>query len=624
MNAGHFRLAGLACLGLASLVLYGLLFSIVGGLHSGVPSHVAAAVPGVDLLIERRFPLLARPNDELELARHATAAPLLAVITTALFSAYLAAVCLAGRSWSACGRNVVLGFAVLFQTFALVAPDMLSTDLYAYIFYGRMFGVYHGSPYLEVPAQYPGDPFYEHVYWKFAPSFYGPLWTLISGPLARAAGEDVAVAVLMFKALAVASALATCALVAGILERVDSRSALAGTLLLAWNPLFVVESGLSGHNDIVMALLVVAGLGLIVARRPALAVGAIMLGGLVKFIALGLLPLVGLFALHNLPNRRHRVQLLVRAGSLVALLALAVLWPVWAGPETFAAGTLGAAGDRYANGLPELGLGELRVWLGESREDTEVPLNFRGWWVATHQAAEMRARRDEGSDGLEAVPQWTELLVVSPERSGWLRVYDPRTRLTGFVPSAALGPAERPVDLNDDQDIRARERGPEGSPALQTANEILRALGWVAVGLIWLGALALGTRSIQSLARSWVAVCLALFYLASAWFWPWYLIWGLVAAALAPHGALSRWMVLLSWGALLLYATLGFSESNLWYVQTYRSLAVFGLPLLVFVLDALLRAALVGAARLRRRIAARAPAGSVLPASPQTPDPSGA
>jgi hypothetical protein len=514
---------------------------------------------------------------------------------------YLAAVWLAGRGWSAAGRNVALGFGLLFQAAALLAPYMLSTDLYAYVFYGRMLAVYRGNPYLEVPAQYPGDPYYDDIFWKFAPSFYGPLWTLLSGTVARLAGDDRGLAALLFRGLGAASALAGSLIVGRLLERLGRRAALAGTVLLAWNPLMVIEGGLSGHNDLFMVALVALGLALTVWGRASLGIGALVLASLVKFVALALVPLVGLFVLRRLPSRRARLRFALTSGAISALLAAAVLVPVWAGPDTFAAGTLGVGGDRYVNGLGELALGELRVWLGESREETEVPLQFKGWWVATHAAASLRRGRADDAELVREIPQWTGLLVVGPEKGGWLEVYDPATRRSGYVRAGAAGPTERPTGLEGDEDIVRRERGPEGSPALQAANRIIRLVGWGGVGLVWLGALVFGTRSFGLLMRGWTATCLALFYLASAWFWPWYVSWGLLGAALAPSSWLARWTVLLSWGVVCLYATLGFGETDLWYLQTYRSLAVFGMPLALLALESLVRALLAGAGRLARR-----------------------
>jgi hypothetical protein len=364
------------------------------------------------------------------------------------------------------------------------------------------------------------------------------------------------------------------------MRRVDPAVAVSGTVLLAWNPLFVIEAGLGGHNDVVMAFFVALGLTLVFWRRPALAIGALVLAGLVKLVAVALVPLVGVFVLRQLPSWRERAFFALRAGALGAVLTAAVLVAVRAGPETFAVWVLGAEGDRYTNGLGELALGELRVLFGETRDDTEVPLQFKGWWIATHTATPLRAQRGDGMPILRQAPQWTELLVVGSQYGRWSRVYDPELRRIGYVRANATGPIDtRPARYDDDPDILAREQGPSGSPALQKANLVVRGVGWGGVALAWLGALIFGSGSRAGLLRGAVVVFLVLYYLASGWFWPWYLLWGLVPAAMLPRSWFSLWMVLLSWGSLLLYAALGFADTPRWYLQTYRSLAVFGLPL---------------------------------------------
>ena len=563
--------------------------TVAGRLDSSTASHVETLLPTAGWPFNTPFVSPEASTSDLKIARHAAAAPWFVVLATALFAVYLLAVRLASCLGSGAARNLALAFALLFQVLALLSPRMLSTDLYSYVFYGRILGVYHGNPYLEVPAQYPGDPFYDEVFWKFVPSFYGPLWMLICAPLARLAGEDPGLAALLFRGLASGCAVLSSAVIARLLAGAAPQAAVAGLVMFGWSPLVVIEAGLSGHNDLLMVTLVLLAIALLVARRPIPAVGAMLLAGLVKLVALALLPLLGLFVLRQLESWRARARFLLGASVLGALLAGLVVGPVWAGSATFEVGTLGVGSDRYTNGLGELALGELRVLLGETRRDTEVPLQFRGWWVATHRATVLRADPDERADALVELPQWTDLLVVGPERNGWSRVWDPGSRGIGYLESSALGPSERPSGLESDEEALARERGPEGSSTLQTANTIVRLAGWVGVAVVCLGALVRGTTSIGGLLRGWTAVWLALLYLASAWFWPWYVIWALATAALIPFSLLSRLTVLLTWGVLLLYAGLGFGESNLWYLQTYRSLFVFGLPLAIFLLDSAIR-----------------------------------
>ena len=573
-----------------------MLFAVSADLHSAVRTRAEELLPASGLLLGWASDTGAAGAD-----RHAAAAPTFLLVATVLFLVYLLGVCVTHGHSSRAGLAIAFLFAAAFQALALASPTMLSTDLYSYVVYGRIFGVYDGNPYLEVPIQYPGDPVLPHVYWKFVPSFYGPFWTLLSGAAARVAGEDVAAAVMLFRGIVALAALATVGVAALLLHQLAPARTLTGTVLLGWNPLIVVEGGMSGHNDLVMGLLVACGLALTVWRRPSLGIAAVVLAGLVKYVALALAPLLGLFVLRRLASTSARATFVLRAAVASLGLAAPILAATWAGPATFAAGTLGTGDDRYVNALGEVALKELRILLGEPREDTEVPLQFRGWWVATHMPTTLHAAAEERAEVIAAVEPWTELLVVAEERLGWMRVYQPATGLVGYVRSPAVGPVDRPAFAVSDPDVLAREQGPTGSPTLKRANRLLRAVGWGAFGAAWLIALVWGTATFGGVVRGWSAALLVLFYVGSTWFWPWYVTWALIPAALAPDAALSRLILLLSWGVLALYATLGFGETDRWYLETYRSLAVFGVPLLLFVADSLARRALASVGTLGRR-----------------------
>src|SRR5262249_13658491 len=65
-------------------------------------------------------------------------------------------------------------------------PILISTDVFSYIAYARM-GVAHGlNPYLHGPSTIAQDPVYRYVGkdWVHTATAYGPLYTLISYPLA--------------------------------------------------------------------------------------------------------------------------------------------------------------------------------------------------------------------------------------------------------------------------------------------------------------------------------------------------------------------------------------------------------------------------------------------------------
>lgn len=580
---------GLVVLGAASLLVYALLLTHLTWLDS------ATYLPMGGVLGQLQPPAwLADPGPRPELTadstvqQHAGAATDFLLGVTALFALYVLAIRLARGRLTWLGAVAVLGTGLLAQAAAVLSPFALSGDVYSYLIYGRMWGVYGGNPYLDVPAQYPGDPFFEHIFWKYVPSFYGPLWTVVSGGLARFAGHDIALALLLFRGLAAASALLSALVTMLVLQRAEPRRALVGATLVAWCPFVIIETGLGAHNDVLMGALLVLALALAYARWGASAVGCVVLAGLVKVTALAFLPLLGIYLLRTAPSWLSRVLVAMRSAVVAAVVAAAVLAPVWAGEAMIGVVTLGSGADRYVNSLAEPALGELRVRLGASREDLEVPLQFSGWWVANHTPTSLYVGR-EGTETVQLLPAWTELLVVGPERAHRLRVFDPDTRRIGYVDSTMLGPIDQPAELADDEETQARLRGPLGSWELAEANQQVRQVGWAAFLVAMLLALAFGTGSFARLAAGWAGVCLVLNSVTLTWFWPWYVLWGLLPAALAPRSRFTRATVFLAYGVSLAYSLMGFQDTNFWYLHNYRALPMFGVPLVLMLSDELFR-----------------------------------
>jgi hypothetical protein len=123
-----------------------------------------------------------------------------------LFAAWLAV--LAGvRSLS---PRIVVGAIVAMHVVFLLAPPLLSADIFGYIGLGRLPAVHHLDPYVFGTAAAPTDPIRTYLRWHDAKSAYGPLFTVLSELLVPL---GIAGAVWAFKGIAFAASLATVALV---------------------------------------------------------------------------------------------------------------------------------------------------------------------------------------------------------------------------------------------------------------------------------------------------------------------------------------------------------------------------------------------------------------------------
>jgi alpha-1,6-mannosyltransferase len=237
--------------------------------------------------------MLAWPNGSPLVPRHgghpigdATWAWVFLGLLVGAFVAYVGGVLLARRSPPRLTAVALIACAV--QLVPLGAPLLLSTDAWAYWAYGRIAAVHDANPYRAEPDEFPNDSAFRFMGtdWRDSTTVYGPAFTLASEPLARAAGSSADAAAWIYKSLAAACVLATAALAA----RLSRRSALA-LAFVGWNPLLAVHFAGGGHNDALLALLVVGALAAAAAGRRQLAGVCWALSVFVKWIPLLLLPL---------------------------------------------------------------------------------------------------------------------------------------------------------------------------------------------------------------------------------------------------------------------------------------------------------------------------------------------
>jgi hypothetical protein len=249
----------------------------------------------------------------------------LCAVLVAMFIAYALVVRAADRLSAPAILMTIAGFHAL----VLLAPPLLSTDVFSYQAYARMGALYGANPYLHGPHLIALDPLYPFIgaKWVATPSAYGPLFTLFSYALAPL---TIAASALAYKAIAALASLVTVALVwnAARLRGIDPAKAAAAVGL---NPLLVLYGVGGAHNDLLMLAGVVAGLYALLQHRERAGGGLMVLAAGVKLTALAFLP----FAIASggrLGARERRRDVVVGAGAAAVLVAAIGLAAFGTGP----------------------------------------------------------------------------------------------------------------------------------------------------------------------------------------------------------------------------------------------------------------------------------------------------
>jgi len=185
-------------------------------------------------------------------------------LSTLLFISILSAYFLAyiGVLWAVLKRKIsskTMWLAIIVTAGILVfSYPAFSYDFFNYLFTAKTVLVYHKNPYLVIPLQFAGvDPWLSFMHWTHLPSAYTPLWILVTLPPFFFGFGYFLLLLWGLKAVMVGAYIFTIIGIGKILEKVDREYMYIGMASFAFNPLIIIESLVSSHNDIVMMALAV-------------------------------------------------------------------------------------------------------------------------------------------------------------------------------------------------------------------------------------------------------------------------------------------------------------------------------------------------------------------------------
>jgi alpha-1,6-mannosyltransferase len=264
---------------------------------------------------------------------HLPAGVLLPLLTL-LFACYAVAVGAAER-FSA--RTIFAAIAAL-NVVVLLAPPLMSMDVFSYESYARMYVTYANNPYLHGPLSVGQMDFlfpFVGEKWISTPTAYGPVFTLLSvfidkttfganaclaTPVTSACYSALLVSTIVYKVLASVAGIVIVAILwhAARLRGLNQVRAVA---VFGLNPLVVIYGVGGGHNDLLMLVFTTLGVYAILAQRERASGALIAIGAGIKLTGALLLP----FALASgveLGAGRRRRALLIGAGAASVVIAV--------------------------------------------------------------------------------------------------------------------------------------------------------------------------------------------------------------------------------------------------------------------------------------------------------------
>ncbi|MGH7245737.1 MAG: hypothetical protein ACREGI_02265 [Candidatus Levyibacteriota bacterium] len=160
--------------------------------------------------------------------------------------------------------------------------NAFSYDLFNYIFDAKIITHYHLNPYFHKALDFPNDPMLGFMHWTQRTYVYGPLWLVLTVPFSFIGLQYFLPTFFLFKILVSGFFLGTVYFLSKLIKKYAPQQELLGVVLFALNPLVIIESLVSSHNDIVMIFFALWGIYLLHEKKYMLGLLSIIVSPLVK------------------------------------------------------------------------------------------------------------------------------------------------------------------------------------------------------------------------------------------------------------------------------------------------------------------------------------------------------
>jgi alpha-1,6-mannosyltransferase len=256
---------------------------------------------------------------------------ILTLIATVVIVAYAGSRFVSSISESRHGAQQLLAAQLCVGLALACIPVAISSDTYAYMLIGQVWGIHGMNPY-ATPTLYVhgGDPALNRLASLFGNPVpfgdaYGPLFTVLAGAIAKACAGMLSWEYLTYRVVAVVAAAAVSVALYHLLRA--QRDALRNVGRFAFNPLVMLETAINGHNDMLMVAFAVSAFAF-AEELPVLAGLCIGASMAVKLVSIVVLPfLIAVVA------RRGFLRSLMLVVPALAVLVL-TFRPFWVGLQT--------------------------------------------------------------------------------------------------------------------------------------------------------------------------------------------------------------------------------------------------------------------------------------------------
>lgn len=215
-------------------------------------------------------------------------------------------------------RFVIVTICILVFSY----PAMLSFDIFNYIFTAKVLFFYQENPYLIMPIAFVGDSLLLFTHAPNKVALYGPFWILLSGIPYFLGFGNFLLTLLSFKLFLACFYLGSLWLLWKLTKSIQTLT------LFAFNPLILIETLVSAHNDMVMVFFMLLAFYFLKNKKIVFSFISFIGAGLIKYAAFILAPVIAFLSWKLLRKQEVQWQKWYYYCSIVLLIFMVIAAPI--------------------------------------------------------------------------------------------------------------------------------------------------------------------------------------------------------------------------------------------------------------------------------------------------------
>jgi len=218
-------------------------------------------------------------------------------------------------------QKIVWTLILITAAILVFSYNALSYDIFNYIFDARIVTHYHQNPYIHKALDFPGDHMLHFMRWTHRVYPYGPVWLGISVILSFIGFQVFLPTLIIFKLCMALSFLGSVYCVEKISEKISPTNTTSNMVFFGMNPLIIIESLVSAHNDIVMIFFYLLSIYLLLDSKYTRSLIMFILSVLVKYTTVLLAPVFIFIFFSKKFNKQFRWEIIIVSSILFMIVA---------------------------------------------------------------------------------------------------------------------------------------------------------------------------------------------------------------------------------------------------------------------------------------------------------------